>query len=927
MKNKNSSCKLLLAMVLTICCVQSGRAGTPLQFNIAPQALTEALIKYSEQSGIQVSSPSRVVAGKASSGVVGEFSAAEALTRLLGGTGLAYDFIDSTTVAVRAPSAPDSNQKASYSRDRKPLEGMTLAENAGAIAVNAEDAQEKSSAENPVQKRPESDRAGARESSEEEVLVTGTHIRGPQELAAPTIVFTREDIENTGYARLESLFEELPQNFDSVSFDGVLGERMLGAGDNRADRAAGINLRGLGSGSTLTLLNGMRRAASVNGTSIDISLIPLSVIERVEIVTGGRSAIYGSDAVGGVVNLMTRRDYSGFETQLQYTTTADDAEEIQASAITGLNFQRGGLVLAYDFQDTSRLDLLATGLYNSPIPVTNITMISNDIRPDSWRHSGFLSGRFSLTDRIELHADGLFTRRQHNSEFRQIFPGGASGSFQLDETNNDTYSAALGATIDLSDEWTLDVAANASATQKEFRGVQHFDLGFLVIDNNNIDDTTATLTGFSAVANGALPAWGSITPRAAFGIEVRDEELERRQIIGNINVYNYDRDRSVNSAFAELLIPIGGGGRKSVDLSLAGRYDDYNDFGDTFNPEFGIIWRPLERLTVRSAYSTAFRAPALSEMGTASFVGVDRLVDTNGTLVPVLTWTGENPDLKPELATAWSLGLDFEPAWLPSSRVSLSYFDIDYEDRIGVPAGGADFALVLQREARFGGLINRAPTAAQALAIIQSDSDGFVGNTTGTPYTPATILTTFPNLVVFDNRSANVAVETVRGFDLAVQSAFETDRGMLDTGLNVTYSLEHERNVTATSPSFTLLNETGRPVDLRVRANAGWTTRTGAYGASLYLNYVDSYLNPLVTPALEMSSWTTLDLSLRVNGAALSKSNWLSGLSAQLSIDNVLDKDPPALLGGFAGGGYRYDAANASALGRVISVRLVQRWK
>src|SRR5690606_31931103 len=125
----------------------------------------------------------------------------------------------------------------------------------------------------------------------------------------------RQDIERSGYATTQDLVRSLPQNLSTVS------DTTFGAANGGIDTGyggSGVNLRGLGSESTLVLVNGRRLAAAGRGDFVDVSLIPLSAVERVEILTDGASAIYGSDAVGGVVNLILRKNFEGAETRLRY---------------------------------------------------------------------------------------------------------------------------------------------------------------------------------------------------------------------------------------------------------------------------------------------------------------------------------------------------------------------------------------------------------------------------------------------------------------------------------------------------------------------------------------------------------------------------------------------------------------------------------
>ena len=289
---------------------------------------------------------------------------------------------------------------------------------------------------------------------------------------------------------------------------------------------------------------------------------------------------------------------------------------------------------------------------------------------------------------------------------------------------------------------------------------------------------------------------------------------------------------------------------------------------------------------------------------------------------PVLFIQGDNANLGPEKADTWSAGLDWRIT--PATTMSVGYFQVNYDDRIEAPTIGADRPLVLQREDRFPGLIDRAPTAEEAAAILALDSDGFVSNSTGTPFNPATqdILTVFPNLITFDNRTANIAVEKVKGVDFRLDNSRDVGSGTLTFGANASYVIDHERSVTATSPSFELLNEVGKPVDLRLRAYGGWTR--GAYGTTVYVNYADGYNNPFSTPESNMSSWTTVDASFRFDGSDMASSGFLHGFSAILSVQNLLDEDPPLFANSLQG--LLYDAANASPVGRFMSVQFVKKW-
>jgi len=158
--------------------------------------------------------------------------------------------------------------------------------------------------------------AEAAAAATQRVVVTGTHIpRTDIEGALPVQVIGREEIERSGVTTVEQLLERVPANFNPVNSASTIGNR---------DRPglSSANLRGLGGGSTLVLLNGRRLANyAFDGESVDLNSIPLAAIDRVEVLKDGASAIYGTDAIAGVVNFILRRDYVGAEVSADIAAT------------------------------------------------------------------------------------------------------------------------------------------------------------------------------------------------------------------------------------------------------------------------------------------------------------------------------------------------------------------------------------------------------------------------------------------------------------------------------------------------------------------------------------------------------------------------------------------------------------------------------
>ena len=167
----------------------------------------------------------------------------------------------------------------------------------------------------------------------EEIVVTGTRIaRTPEELAGNLTVLDGDFIRASGEATLERVLRQLPQNSNPTA------ER-FGSNLNTVNNFTGastVNLRGLGSESTLILVDGKRIGHSgFLGGVTDVSTIPLSMVERIDVLLDGASAIYGSDAVGGVINIITRKDYQGIELDLNYSQPSDDSYDEWFGTISG----------------------------------------------------------------------------------------------------------------------------------------------------------------------------------------------------------------------------------------------------------------------------------------------------------------------------------------------------------------------------------------------------------------------------------------------------------------------------------------------------------------------------------------------------------------------------------------------------------------
>lgn len=181
-----------------------------------------------------------------------------------------------------------------------------------------------------------------------EVVVTGSRIRrqGGFDYPVPVAVMSGKDIENSGYTVLGDALANLPQALNSTSVQNTSGT-LFASGESRVD------LRGLGDQRTLVLVDGRRHLTGDFRTSaVDLNVIPSTMIDRVEAISGGASAVYGSEAIAGVVNIILRKDYHGLEFDLQGGQTAqNDGKEWKGSVGYGFNFadNRGHFLFGAEF--------------------------------------------------------------------------------------------------------------------------------------------------------------------------------------------------------------------------------------------------------------------------------------------------------------------------------------------------------------------------------------------------------------------------------------------------------------------------------------------------------------------------------------------------------------------------------------------------
>jgi iron complex outermembrane recepter protein len=457
--------------------------------------------------------------------------------------------------------------------------------------------------------------------------------------------------------------------------------------------------------------------------------------------------------------------------------------------------------------------------------------------------------------------------------------------------------------------------------------------------------------------NVALNADGSLfdlpggAVRLAAGGEYRRDSLDNVSgtrafadpALSTKNVTGASRD--VLAAYGELYIPIVGSpnamaGIERLELSLAARFEDYSDFGTTTNPKVGLTWSPIEQVRVRASYGRSFRAPTLSDIDPTS-TGVRRAVALTPTQavaaglaaapnLSALLTQGGTEGIEPERAKTWSFGVDYSP--LDDLTLSAGYYRIEYDNRIDSPALNAGVPASLSQRSLYASRILLNPTYYASSTISQAEFNeraaAITGSTrpafSGVPPALANVVA-----IVNGSRDNTGSLET-SGIDFAARYAGQAGFGGLRAGLSGTYVFNYDYSILPGAPTVDYVNEfnsIGSPLRFRARGEIG--ADIGEFSATAFVNYSNGYdfprnLLPAAAPARyeRVDSYLTVDTTFSYDFAG---GAFTDGLRAALSIQNVFDEEPPLVLNG-GSSSIQFDPTNASALGRLISLQMTNRW-
>ena len=858
-------CAALYAPVPAALAQSTGSGESIRQYDIPAGSLSSALSAWGAQSDGQVVFAPDLVAGKQTKGASGQYGTEQALTRLLAGTGLAWKRVNGQTYALEKAPPPHP--------------------------VNT--------SQKPASKSRASSSAAHKVTQLDTVSVTGTRIRGGI-TASPTITIGAQQIQDEGFRDLGEVIRSVPQNFSGGQNPGVAaGAAAGGLSDQNITGGSGMNLRGLGPDATLTLLNGHRMSYGGFSQAVDISAIPVEAVERLEIVPDGASAIYGSDAVGGVANVILKPDFNGVTLGARYGgATEGGLITRDYTATAGTTWATGGLIAAGG--KTS----------NDPIYSDQRDYTQSMYQPSTlWQGNDLRSGLFSLHqslgDAVQLHLDALSNNRDSHTAMAY------SSVYYPYNVKTNTTLLAPSLDIELPGDWTLTFSGTV--------GKEKNSVAQPTVNRANGAVTSSGLTAYrnksltyEIGAEGPLFTLPGGEARLATGVGYRYNDFLDRSISGNR--IDADGDESSRFAYAELNLPLIGseqgiGGIERLELTGAVRTED-SDYGTVTTPKLGVIYSPSADVTLKTSWGKSFKAPTLLQRYSnqtvtyypAAIFGAGYPADATALLLG-----GGSPNLGPERARTWSASLAFHPESLPGLNTELTWFDIDYTQRILQP--------ITTPYGLFGNplyvdFVDYYPTTAAQEAALAGTRNFY--NYVGAPYDPSKVV------AIIDDRYVNAARQRINGVDLSGSYRFDLGTGRLTIRGSASW-LGSTQAVTAAQSPYNLAGTLFYPAKINNRIGAVW--QQGGFTASLFGNYKSGVTN--TTDGSKGASFTTFDAMLRYDTGA--RDDAWSNLALELSAQNLLDRAPP-LYAVNSLTNAPYDSTNYSAVGRFLSLSVSKHW-
>ncbi|MFC4311044.1 TonB-dependent receptor domain-containing protein [Steroidobacter flavus] len=834
-------------------------------YDIAAGTLTQAINGISQQSGVQIVYDIKLLNDKKARTLKGRLSLKQALEQTLAGSGLTYEFANPSTVVIRKAVVVTPTSSGGASKG----------------SVEVEDSIE----------------------TLDILTVTGTRIRGAT-TPSPKLVISDVQIKQEGFADLGEVIRSIPQNFSGGQNPGVAaGSSAGGIANQNMTGGSALNLRGLGPDATLTLLNGRRMSYEAFVQAVDIGAIPVDAVQQIEIIPDGASAIYGSDAVAGVANVIMKRDFDGVSVGARYGAATEGGLDTSEYTLTaGTRWSSGGVIATY--KDASVDPIYATDRdYTQKQEDPQTLYNGNDLR------GGMFSVHQSLGDSVELQLDVLRNERGQNGYI------GYPALYYRSKAQTDVTVVSPSIKVKLPADWTMQAGYSYADNKSEY---------WSYTTTRATGGTTLDAMGcycnesrsYDVGVEGPLFDLPAGEVRLAVGAGSRSDDFLTHAYISGTK---YGGNESSKFAYAEFSAPLVGPDAgltaiRRIELNAAVRGEDYDSFGKVTTPKFGFIYEITGDIGVKASWGKSFKAPTLLQRYQNRISYLWTTQQMGGTGYPpgstVLMSYGGNEHLGPERAESWTASLDFHPQAIPELNIDLSYFEIDYTDRVVQPLSPTSQTL---SNPNFANFVYYAPTPEQQAQLLAEYSSRFY-NYAEAPYDPANVV------AIARDEYINAARQRVNGVDLSGSYRLDLGSGQLAFRGGVSWLDSTQQNNGLQNP-FNLSGQIFNPAKWQGRVGTVWLA--GGLSVGTFVNYTSSVTNTFATPHKATASFTTVDMTARYE--MLEREDFLSGVTVALTVENLFNREPPLYTPPFAAY-VPFDSTNYSAIGRFVAVSLTKHW-
>jgi iron complex outermembrane receptor protein len=815
----------------------------------------------------------------------------------------------------------------------------------------------------------------------EKIQVTGSRIRRTDlEGSVPVTIIDRAAIDLSGQISVSDLLR-------STSFNSAGSFRPQSG--SSAQGVSQINLRGLGAERSLILVDGRRLPKSPStGNSQDLNTIPIAAVERIEILSDGASATYGSDAIAGVVNIILRKDFDGVELRLgasDVSTPKEGGDREAGSAVFGATSDKSSIIGGVSWNNR---DIIFENAYEWVQPgassfgvnwrtAAGFTSVIPDATCDSLENfftlssglcaynfnatnaneastgnqSAFLKADYEINDDWKIFSQTLVTNTTSFGRYAPSLNNAGDAAFVgVDSINNPTNPAspfynvangeqrevnvrhrfaALGNRDNEVDNWSTDFFVGIEGDYNDMfidLGVRKtksktYEIGRNYLMSSNarraldsgdylLNDpfgdrftTTADRSAYKTLLNGLKvttarigtfdqeEVFGSVAfdvydmgagdIQAVVGFEYRNEDysdtydsLSEAGQVGGSAGNSAGGGRDVKGIYFETLIPV----TDLIEVTFAGRYDEYSDYGSDFSPKISVKYDITDDLVLRASYGEGFRAPTLDILTQQPQPGNPSVSDDPSCInlgleagcdIQVNSLTIANPEIGSESSTQLSLGFAYQPTeWL---NMSVDYYDIEIKNLIRF--FGAQ--TILTREQRGEALPPGIGVSRLANGGIDLITQGY----------------------------SNEGKLELNGIDLNFNTNFDLgDYGRVTQTLQISQQFDYIIDGGEDS-----LKKEGEP-DKRGSLSTSYAI------ADFEFAWVANYISSQRKDGADTASWITHDMQATYI--------FSTGTSVAIGAQNIFEKDPQ--LNSFGGRNYNFDLYDA--YGRIAYVRLIQRF-